>query len=179
MLSKHKSAGFLHKSVVVKPLIAMYPFNKVQQEDGSWIFELDGINIIMDGFFVKDSRHHLKNPKKAIAFFSNEGNLYGISNLSHTKQSAEELYDVMFQQYSYFNTAPISDAFFRQYGFVLENNDWSIELTDNHGDLNHLSYHPSAGWYYNDMLLKHQPDNVGDLMHFYTEKTGEVLKKVV
>ncbi len=156
----------------------MYPFNKVQQEDQSWRLELDGISIVTEGFFINDDQHWLRNPKKAIAFFSIDGNLYGLSNVVNSCLTAEKFYDVMYRQYVYFNRETFSDRFFREHGFILTDNNWTLEMTDNLGLHGSLEYRDRDGWYYNDMLLKCQPHNIGDLMHFYTGKTGETLKRI-
>jgi|GEM_PF-1040779 len=156
----------------------MYPFNKVQQEDRSWDFELDTIHMIMEGFFIRNEQHWIKNPKKAIAFFTVDGNLYGLSNLTNTQLTAEAFYDVMYQQYVYFDIHPFSDEFFRKHGFILGSNGWRLEATDNLALRHDFEYRPRDGWYYNNMLLKRQPHHIGDLMHLYLEKTGEVLKRI-
>lgn len=80
----------------------MYQFNIVKNDDSSWRFELNGINLIVDGFQRKNHRHYLKNPERAIAFFNIEGNLYGIANQSIACCTAEEFYDMMWQQYEFF-----------------------------------------------------------------------------
>jgi hypothetical protein len=80
----------------------MYQFNIVKNEDSSWRFELSGISLIVDDFVVKDEKHWIKNPAKAIAFFNINGNLYGIANQTSTCCTAEEFYDMMKEQYSYF-----------------------------------------------------------------------------
>ncbi len=156
----------------------MYPFNKAQQEDRSWSFELNGINVAMDDFFIKDDKHWFKNPYKAIVYFNIEGNLYGLSNLADPKPTAEDLYDLMSGQYAYFNTAPLSDHFFRQHGFVQKENGWRLELADGDGGKNELRYSQDELWYYNNRLLKKQLVNIGDVLYFYTEKTGDMLKRI-
>lgn len=80
----------------------MYQFNKVQDGEGTWRFELDGINLLLDGFFIKDGKHWLKNPTKAIAFFSIGGHLYGVANQIITFPTAEDFYDTMLSQYHIF-----------------------------------------------------------------------------
>lgn len=80
----------------------MYQFNKVKNDDGSWRFELDGINLVLDGFFLLQDKHYLKNPEKAIAFFNFKGILYGVSNQIQAYKTAEELYEQMSSQYSFF-----------------------------------------------------------------------------
>lgn len=80
----------------------MYPFNIVKNDDNSWRFELQGINLIVEGFELKDQKHWITNPHKAIAFFNINGNLYGIANQSETCCTAEEFYELMRDQYAYF-----------------------------------------------------------------------------
>jgi len=80
----------------------MYQFNIVKNDDSSWRFELDGINLIVDDFQLKDEKHYIKSPDKTIAFFSINGNLYGIANQSDICCTAEEFYDLMRKQYSFF-----------------------------------------------------------------------------
>jgi hypothetical protein len=156
----------------------MYAFNKLMQGDKSWCFELDSIHLVLEGFFIKEDKHWIKNPVNAIAFFNVDGNLYGISNQTHTYLTAESLYDVMLSQYVYFNEELFSERFFREYGFVLHGNAWQLELKDQLGLQHHLEYRPDTGWYYDRMLLKRQPDNVGDLMHLCVQKTGSLLQRV-
>lgn len=80
----------------------MYEFNIVKNDDSSWRFELGGINLIIDDFSVKDQKHFIKNPKKAIAFFNINGNLYGLANQLNGFNTAEDFYEMMREQYSYF-----------------------------------------------------------------------------
>lgn len=80
----------------------MYQFNIVKNEDNSWRFELGGINLIVDDYFIKDEKHWITTPKKAIAFFNINGNLYGIANKTKSCSTAEEFYDLMQEQYSFF-----------------------------------------------------------------------------
>ncbi|RYD58197.1 MAG: hypothetical protein EOP56_04555 [Sphingobacteriales bacterium] len=80
----------------------MYQFSKIKNDDGSWRFELDGISMIVDGFTESKGQHYITNPEKAIAFFNFNGNLYGIANQIRTFNTAEEFYDQMCNQYSFF-----------------------------------------------------------------------------
>jgi hypothetical protein len=80
----------------------MYQFRILRNDDKSYRLELGGINMIVDGIEVKDQRHYIKNPKKAIAFFSIDGHLYGVTNRSSKCNTAEAFYEVMRQQYSFF-----------------------------------------------------------------------------
>lgn len=83
----------------------MYKFQIAQEKDGGWRFELDGITLLIDGFFIKDDKHWITNPKKAIAFFYIANNLYGVLNDIRTCATAEELFDSMHEQYSIFKSA--------------------------------------------------------------------------
>ena len=80
----------------------MYQFKIVKNEDSSYRLELDGISLIVDGFFIRDEKHWIKNPNKALAFFNIHGHLYGISNGSGKYYTAEDFYDIMCKQYAFF-----------------------------------------------------------------------------
>lgn len=78
----------------------MYQFNVMQDDQGMWRFELDGINLLLDGFTEQDGKHWIKTPSKAIAFFNLSGNLYGVSNDMKTFRTVEDFFDSMREQYS-------------------------------------------------------------------------------
>lgn len=80
----------------------MYQFNIVKNDDNSWRFELEGIQLIIEDFQLKNEKHYMTNPNKAIAFFNINGNLYGIANQFDQVSTAEEFYDLMREQYSFF-----------------------------------------------------------------------------
>ena len=80
----------------------MYQFTIVKYDDDLWRFELDGINLIIDDYQLKDEKHYIKNPQKTIAFFSINGNLYGLANQTQSWCTAEEFYEVMKRQYAFF-----------------------------------------------------------------------------
>lgn len=80
----------------------MYQFKIVKNDDCSWRFELGGINLILDGFLLKNEKHYIKNPSKAIAFFSVNDILYGVDNKLLTCPTAEDFYEAMKKQYAYF-----------------------------------------------------------------------------
>jgi|SRR5690606_20654791 len=80
----------------------MYHFNIVQQDNGEFRFELDGINLIVDGYELKEEKHWLRNPENAIAFFNIKGHLYGVSNKLKTSLTAEAFFDLMKNQYEIF-----------------------------------------------------------------------------
>lgn len=81
----------------------MYQFNIAQEADGLYRFELNGINLIIDGFYKQDGKHFIQNPANAIAFFNINGNLYGISNKIITYETVEEFFETMCTQYAVFN----------------------------------------------------------------------------
>ena len=85
----------------------MYQFNVMQDDEGVWRFELDGINLLIDGFSEKDGKHWIKTPSKAIAFFNLSGNLYGVSNEMKTYRSVEEFFDSMREQYMIFKSKQV------------------------------------------------------------------------
>ncbi len=80
----------------------MYQFNIVKNDDSSWRFELGGISLIIDDYQLKNEKHYITTPQKAIAFFNINGNLYGIANQSQSCCTAEEFYELMKEQYSFF-----------------------------------------------------------------------------
>ena len=80
----------------------MYQFNIVKNDDNSWRSELEGIQLIIEDFQLKNEKHYIINPNRAIAFFNINGNLYGIANQSDRVRTAEEFYDLMREQYSFF-----------------------------------------------------------------------------
>jgi hypothetical protein len=88
--------------VVVMETTVMYEFHIVKNDEHSWRLEKDGINLIVDDYFIKNEKHYLKNPSKAIAFFNVSGLLYGISNGTGRYYTAEDFFDVMSRQYSFF-----------------------------------------------------------------------------
>jgi|SRR3954470_12652703 hypothetical protein len=81
----------------------MYRFNIVQQKDETWKFELNGINLIVEGYIIDKDRHYIQNPEKAIAYFNVKGHMYGLANQFKAYNTAEEFYDVMMAQYSIFD----------------------------------------------------------------------------
>ena len=85
----------------------MYHFNIMQDDEGLWRFEMDGINLLIDGFSEKDGKHWIKTPSKAIAFFNLSGNLYGVSNDMKTFRTVEDFFDSMHEQYSIFKSKQI------------------------------------------------------------------------
>ena len=80
----------------------MYHFNIVRQDSGEFRFELDGINLIIDGYNVKGEKHWIKNPETAIAFFNIKEHLYGVSNKLQTSLTVEDFFDLMKSQYQIF-----------------------------------------------------------------------------
>lgn len=80
----------------------MYHFNIVKNDDNSWKFELGGIHFIVDDYVVRDEKHWFTNPNKVIAYFNVNGNLYGVANPNSDCCTAEDFYEIMKQQYSFF-----------------------------------------------------------------------------
>jgi hypothetical protein len=79
----------------------MSRFNIEKHEDG-WIFQKDGISLIVDGYEVKGDKHWIMNPSHAISYFNIEGHLYGISNQYNSHKTIEDFHDVMKMQYDIF-----------------------------------------------------------------------------
>lgn len=82
----------------------MYQFKINKQDDGVYRFELGGIKMLIEDYVIKEDKHLLANPKKAIAFFIFEDNIYGVSNEPVNFDSAEAFYDAMSKQYLILNT---------------------------------------------------------------------------
>ncbi len=82
----------------------MYQFRITKQENGGFRFELNGIKMFIDDYILKDDKHLLKNPHKAIAYFDVENNLYGVSNDLINFGTAEEFHDAMARQFRMFAT---------------------------------------------------------------------------
>ncbi len=80
----------------------MYEFHIGKDKENVWHFELDGINMIVDGFELKENKHWIKNPNKAIAYFYVDGNIYGVSNRKPACYTLEDFFDIMQEQYSIF-----------------------------------------------------------------------------
>lgn len=153
----------------------MYPFNKRQNEDGSWCLELGGIKLVLEGYFVENEKHWLKNPKRAIAFFSINGNLYGISNQAYTWSTAEDLYDNMHSQLLFFQKDAFPRNFFLLYGFKLVNNEWQYRTTDEKGQEKIFSYSGTDGWTCNFTPLTQQPEHIGAFLELFNRMTGKKL----
>ena len=80
----------------------MYQFNIIKLEDGSYKFVLGAIQMLIEDFVVNNGSHVLTNPQKAIAYFSINGNVYGVTNQAHNFNTAEAFYENMTQQYQIF-----------------------------------------------------------------------------
>lgn len=78
----------------------MYQFKIRKQDDGVFRFELGGIKLLVDNYQVKGDRHVIANPRKAIAYFNIDNNIYGISNENF--ETAEAFYDAISKQYHIF-----------------------------------------------------------------------------
>ena len=80
----------------------MYQFKIRKQEDGGYKFELDGIRIIVEDYSIKEGKHILLAPQKAIAYFLIHENIYGISNDPMNYDTAEAFFDAINKQYRIF-----------------------------------------------------------------------------
>jgi hypothetical protein len=78
----------------------MYQFKIRKQDDGVYRFELGGIKLLVDDYLVDKNQHVLTNPRKTIAYFNIENNIYGISNEIY--ETAEAFYDAISRQYHIF-----------------------------------------------------------------------------
>jgi len=77
----------------------MYQFNK-KPIKGTWRFELNGISLLINGFFIKDEKHWIKSPSKAIGFFNIDNNLYSVSNSEPVPHhTIEDFYDALVKQH--------------------------------------------------------------------------------
>ena len=77
----------------------MYRFRITRQENGGYRFELGGIKLLIEDYQVKDEKHILRNPQKAVAYFNFDDSIYGISNGPTNFDTAEAFYDAMIKQY--------------------------------------------------------------------------------
>ena len=82
--------------------IVMYQFKIRKQEDGGYKFELGSIKMFIDDYSIKDDKHILAHPDKAVAYFNLGGNVYGVSNEPRNFDTAEAFYDAMCTQYMMF-----------------------------------------------------------------------------
>lgn len=156
----------------------MHPFNKAQNPDGSWIFELGGINLVVNGYVFQDEKHWITNPQSAIAFFVVNGSLYGISNAQYTHRTAEELYDALNAQHQYFNVNAFPDSFFEEYGFKPTKFGWSFELTDCPDNTPcHFEYRISEGWLCNGKVLAKQPGSIPAFFETFHQTTGQMPRR--
>jgi len=80
----------------------MYQFKIKKREDGGYRFDLDGIKMLIDGYTIKEGKHMLVNPGKAIAYFNNDDNIYGVSNEPQHLNTAEAFFDSINKQYRLF-----------------------------------------------------------------------------
>jgi len=83
----------------------MYQFRIKKQDDGGYRFELGGIQLLVDDYTIKEDKHILAHPDKAIAYFNIDANIYGISNKAQNYNTAEALYDAISTQYRIFTGA--------------------------------------------------------------------------
>jgi len=80
----------------------MYQFKIRKEENGGFRFDLGTIKMLIEDYFVKDDRHFLINPGKAIGYFNGMDNFYSISNGAMNFETAEAFYDAILRQYSQF-----------------------------------------------------------------------------
>jgi len=80
----------------------MYQFKIKKQEDGGYRFELEGIRMIVDDYSIRENKHILSHPDKAIGYFLINDNIYGISNDPANFDSAEAFFDAIIKQYHVF-----------------------------------------------------------------------------
>lgn len=80
----------------------MYQFKIIKLEEGGYKFELGPIKMFIDDFSVNNNTHFLKNPQRAIGYFSVDGNVYGVLNNVLSINTAEAFYDSMSKQYAMF-----------------------------------------------------------------------------
>jgi hypothetical protein len=88
----------------------MYPFKIIKIEDEGYSFELQGIKILVQDYAIKDDKHIITNPNKAIAYFTIENNIYGVTNEPRNFNTAEEFYDTMSDQYRIFTNQNLPAA---------------------------------------------------------------------
>lgn len=77
----------------------MYQFKIIEDGEGTWRFELGGINLLIDGFSIKNDKHWIKHPEKAYAYFNVQGHVYGVANEIKTFPTVEDFYENMLMQY--------------------------------------------------------------------------------
>ncbi len=80
-----------------------YAFQKTRDTEGRWQFDLHGIRLVVDGFEERDGRHWLQTPERAVAFFTLDGNFYGMSNNMVAHPTAEALYEDLRKQFIHFD----------------------------------------------------------------------------
>ena len=79
-------------------------FNILKNKDGRSRFELNGIQMVFDGFTERQGLHYIQNPERAIAYFNIKNEIYGVSNQLSVYKTAEEFYDVMKKQFAFFRS---------------------------------------------------------------------------
>jgi hypothetical protein len=81
----------------------MYQFRIKKRDDGGYRFDLGAIKMLVDDYVIKDDKHILTNPGKAIAYFTTNDNIYGLSNEQQHLITAEAFFDCISLQYKIFN----------------------------------------------------------------------------
>ena len=89
----------------------MYQFNIIKLDEGGFKFELGAIKMFIDDFTIRNNKHSIKNPDKAIGYFSFDGNIYGVSNNALNIDTVEAFYDSMSKQYAMFNNDKRNNQF--------------------------------------------------------------------
>lgn len=69
---------------------------------GKVCFELNGIQMVFDGYTESHGLHFIENPEKAIAYFNIKNEIYSVSNQLSLYKTAEEFYEAMKSQISFF-----------------------------------------------------------------------------
>lgn len=75
----------------------MYEFHIEKKGDETWKFELEGVNMLIDSYAVKNNKHLIMNPAKTIAYFYLDGNIYSIRNRAFCR-TAEDFFDLIQKQ---------------------------------------------------------------------------------
>ncbi|RZA02166.1 MAG: hypothetical protein EOP47_07955 [Sphingobacteriaceae bacterium] len=60
--------------------------------------------MVFDGFTEDKGVHYIENPNNAFAYFNVKNEIYSVSNKLGLYKTAEEFYEVMKSQFSFFRT---------------------------------------------------------------------------
>lgn len=72
----------------------MYEFHIEKKGEETWKFELEGVNMLIDGYAVKNDKHLILHPAHTIAYFYMDGNIYSIRNKAFCR-TAEDFFDLI------------------------------------------------------------------------------------